>query len=191
MNQDIVPADKSLRKKFIIFFVLLTITVILIEPTINRYVEQIKQISEKNPEVAFKKSMFALKVSLGIISLLLLMAGLYFIVLARRIFKYDQYPPPGMRVIRDTRLCIGTQAKRVAISLIALSCILIILAFFFLYFPFAFEKTMGQKKHGDVKLKEKVAIRVGVGRGPEQATLITLSGAVIGANHGDGRLMRS
>jgi hypothetical protein len=67
----------------------------------------------------------------------------------------------------------------------------IILAFFFLYFPWAFEKTIGQKRHGDMKLKEKVTIITGAGRGPEKASAITLSGAVIGANQGDSRLMRS
>ncbi len=45
MNQGVVQADKNLRKKFIIFFVLFTIAVILIGPSINRYIEQIKQIS--------------------------------------------------------------------------------------------------------------------------------------------------
>jgi uncharacterized membrane protein YidH (DUF202 family) len=104
MNQGVVQADKNLRKKFIIFFVLFTIAVILIGPSINRYIEQIKQISKENPELAFKKSMFMLKLTLGIASLLLLMAGVYFIILARRTLKSGQYPPPGMRVIRDTRL---------------------------------------------------------------------------------------
>jgi heme/copper-type cytochrome/quinol oxidase subunit 2 len=190
MNQDIVPADKSLRKRFIIFFILFTIAVILIAPYFNDYMEHIKQISKENPELAFKKSMFMLKLTLGIVSLLLLMTGVYFIILARRTFKSGQYPPPGMRVIRNTRLRTGTQAQRAAISLIVLSCILIILAFFFLYFPWAFEKTIGQKRHGNMKLKGKVTIITGAGRGPEKASAITLSGAVIGANQGDSRLRR-
>jgi hypothetical protein len=151
MNQDVVPADKNLRKKFIIFFVLFTIAVILIEPYINRYIEQIKQISEKNPELAFKKSMFMLKLTLGVVFVLLLMTGVYLIVLARRTFKSGQYPPLGMKVIRDTRLRTGTQAERPGISLIICSCILIVIAFFFLYWPYAFEKTVSKKKSSDTK----------------------------------------
>lgn len=152
MDQDMVRADKSLRKKLILFLILFTIVVILIEPTINRYIEQIKETSEKDPELAFKKSMVALKVSLGLVSFLLLMTGVYFIALARRTFKSGQYPPPGMRVIRDTRLRTGTQAKRAGISLIALSCILIIFACFFLYWPYAFEKTVLKKKSSGEKI---------------------------------------
>ena len=146
MDQGVVQADKELRKKFILFLILFTIVVILIEPTLNRCIEQIKETSEKDPELAFKKSMVALKVSLGLVSFLLLMTGVYFIALARRTFKSGQYPPPGMRVIRDTRLRTGIQAKRAGISLIALSCILILFACFFLYWPYAFEKTVLKKK---------------------------------------------
>ncbi len=191
MNSGVVPADKNLRKKFIIFLGLTITAIFLFAPYFNDYIEQIKQISKENPELAFKKSMFALKVSLGLVSFLLLMAGVYFIILARRTFKSGQYPPPGMRVISNTRLRTGTQVKKIALSLIVLSCILIILVFFFLYFPWAFEKTIGQKRHGDMKLKGKVTIITGAGRGPEKASAITLSGAVIGANQGDSRLMRS
>ena len=147
-----VRADKSLRKKLILFLILFTIIVILIEPTINRYIEQIKETSEKDPELAFKKSMVALKVSLGLVSFLLLMTGVHFIALARRTFKSGQYPPQGMRVIKDTRLRTGTQAKRAGISLIALSCILIIFACFFLYWPYAFEKTVLKKKSSGEKI---------------------------------------
>ena len=152
MDQDMVRADKSLRKKLILFLILFTIIVILIEPTINRYIEQINETSEKDPELAFKKSMVALKVSLGLVSFLLLMTGVYFIALVRRTFKSGQYPPPGMRVIRDTRLRTGTQAKRAGIYLIALSCIFIIFACFFLYWPYAFEKTVLKKKSSGEKI---------------------------------------
>jgi heme/copper-type cytochrome/quinol oxidase subunit 2 len=179
MDQDIIPADKELRKKIIIFIVFVTIVAIVTEPYIKGYLDQIEQLSKKDPELAFKKSMFILKVALGFVSLSLLSMGVYFVLLARKTLRSGQYPPPGMRVIRNTRLRTGTQAQRAAISLIVLSCILIILAFFFLYFPWAFEKTIGQKRHGNTKLKGKVTIITGAGRGPEKASAITLSGAVL------------
>jgi Tfp pilus assembly protein PilX len=56
-----------------------------------------------------------------------------------------------MRVIRETRLRRGTQAKMAGISLIILSCILIVLALFFLYWPYTFEKTVLKKKSSDSK----------------------------------------
>jgi hypothetical protein len=152
MDRDIVPADKELRKKFIIFIVSVTILAIIIEPYIKGYLEQIEQLSSKDPELAFKKSMFILKVALGLVSLLLLSMGVYFILLARKTLRSGQYPPPGMKVIRETRIRTGTQTKRVTISFIALSCILIVLAFFFLYWPYAFEKKLLKKKSSNEKI---------------------------------------
>jgi membrane protein implicated in regulation of membrane protease activity len=151
MNQDIVPADKNLRKKFFIFLGLSVIAVLIIVPYFNEYLEEIKQVFKENPEVAFKKSMFVLKATLSFVSLLLVMTGIYLIVLARRTLKSGQYPPPGMRVIRDTRLRTGTQAKGAGISFIVLSCIFVIVACFFIYWPYAFEKTVSKKKSSDTK----------------------------------------
>jgi hypothetical protein len=152
MNSGIVPADKNLRKKFFIFPGLLVIAVFIILPYFNEYLDQIKQVSKENPEVASEESMFVLKATLGFVSFLLVMTGIYSMSLAGRTLKSGQYPPPGMRVIRDTRLRTGTQAKRAGISLIALSCILIIFACFFLYWPYAFEKTILKKKSAGEKI---------------------------------------
>jgi hypothetical protein len=152
MDRDIVPADKELRKKFIIFIVSVTILAIVIEPYIKGYLEQIKQLSPKDPELAFKKSMFILKVALGLLSLLLLSMGVCFILLARKTLRSGQYPPPGMKVIRETRLRTGTQARRAGIFLIVLSCILILFGFFFSYWPYAFEKTLLKKKSSNEKI---------------------------------------
>jgi hypothetical protein len=79
------------------------------------------------------------------------MTGIYSMSLARRTLKSGQYPPPDMRVIRDTRLRRGTQTQRAGILLIALSWIVIIFACFFLYWPYAFEKTVSEKKSSDTK----------------------------------------
>jgi hypothetical protein len=78
--------------------------------------------------------------------------GVYLILLARRTLRSDQYPPPGMRVIRETRLRKGTQAKRAALSLIVLASLLMVVAFFFLYWPYAFEKTLLKKTGSDERM---------------------------------------
>jgi hypothetical protein len=44
----------------------------------------------------------------------------------------------------------GTDAKIAGISLIILSCILILVAFFFFYFPIAFERSVLKKKGPDI-----------------------------------------
>jgi hypothetical protein len=42
MNQGIVPADKGLRKKIVLFLVFVTIVFIIIEPYFERYLDQIR-----------------------------------------------------------------------------------------------------------------------------------------------------
>ncbi len=150
MNTSVVPADKELRKKFIIFLVLVTIAFIALEPPFKGYMDQIDQLSKKDPELAFKKAMLLLKWSLGVVFLLLLGMGVYLVLLARRTLRSGQYPPPRMKVIKDTKLRTGTQARVAAVSLITLSSILVIFALFFLYWPYAFEKTLF-KKSSDLK----------------------------------------
>ncbi len=98
MNPGVVPADKELRKKFIILLVVVTIVFIALEPHIKGYMDQIDQLSKKNPELAYKKTMLLLKWGMGVVFLLLLSMGVYLILLARRTLRSGQYPPPGMRV---------------------------------------------------------------------------------------------
>ena len=157
MDTDVIPADKELRKKFIIFLVIVTLAFIVLEPHIKAYLDQINQLSKKDPELALKKTMLLLKWSMGVVFLALLGMGAYLILLARRTFRSGQYPPPGMRVIRYTRLRTGNQAKTAAISLIVLASILIVVAFFFLYWPYAFEKTLLKKKGSSEEVKNPAA----------------------------------
>jgi hypothetical protein len=152
MNTDLIPADKELRKKFIIFLVIVTLAFIVLEPHIKAYVDQINQLSKREPELALKKTMLLLKWSMRVVFLALLGMGGYLILLARRTLRSGQYPPPDMRVIRDTRLRTGNQAKRAAISLIVLASILVVVAFFFLYWPYAYEKTLLKKKGSGEKI---------------------------------------
>ena len=146
MDTDVISADKTLRKKVIIFLVIVVLASIVLEPHFKAYMDQIHQFSKKDPERALEKTMLLLKWSLRAVFLALLGMGAYLILLARRTFRSGQYPPPGMKVIRDTRLRTGNQAKRAAISLIVLASILIVVSFFFLYWPYAFEKTLLNKK---------------------------------------------
>jgi len=152
MDTGLLPADKVLRKKFILILVIVILASIVLEPHFKAYMHQIDQLSKKDPERALEKTMLVLKWSLRIVFFSLLGVGAYLILLARRTLRSGQYPPPGMRVIRDTRLRKGNQAKRAATSLIVLASFLIVAAFFFLYWPYAFEKKLLKKKGSNEKI---------------------------------------
>jgi cytochrome bd-type quinol oxidase subunit 2 len=152
MDTDVIPADKALRKKVILFLIIVVLTSLVLEPHFKAYMDQLSQLSKEDPDLALEKTMLLLKWSLRVVFVALVGMGAYLILLARRTLRSDQYPPPGMRVIRDTRLRTGNQAKKAAISLIVLAALFIAVAFFFLCWPYAFEKTLLKKTSSGEKM---------------------------------------
>jgi len=69
MNIDVIPADKELRKKFIIILVIVILASIVLEPHFEAYMDQISQLSKKDPELAIRKTMLLLKWSLRVVFL--------------------------------------------------------------------------------------------------------------------------
>jgi hypothetical protein len=154
MNQDIVPADKEFRKRFIIFLVLIVIVFAVTILSMKSYLDQMAQLTRENPDLAAKKAMFLLKWWMGLGSLPILGLAVYQILLARRVLKSGQFPPPGMKVVRDTKIKTGGKAKKVALSLIVLSSIIIVITLFLVYWPYALEKKLFKKKN----LREQTSI---------------------------------
>jgi len=153
MNQDIVPADKEFRKRFIIFLVLIVIVFVVTILSMKSHLDQIAQLAQGNPDLAAKKVMFLLRWWLGLGSLPILGLAVYQILLAGRVLKSGQFPPPGMKLIRDTKIRTGGKAKKVAISLIVLSSLIIVITLFLVYWPYAFEKTLMKKKSSNEKIR--------------------------------------
>jgi hypothetical protein len=54
-------------------------------------------------------------------------AAVYLIVIGRRILRYDAFPYPGMKVIRDTRMLRGPLARRQGWALVGLGGLFLLL----------------------------------------------------------------
>jgi hypothetical protein len=145
MIQDIVPADKEYRKRFIIFLVLIMIVFVVTILSMKSYLDQMAQLTRENPGLAAEKVIVLLKWWMGLGSLPILGLGVYQILLARRVLKSGQFPPPGMKVVRDTKIRTGGKAKKVAMSLIVLSSVIIVITVFLVYWPYALEKRLLKK----------------------------------------------
>jgi hypothetical protein len=156
MSQDIVPADKEFRKRFIVFLMLIVIVFVVTILSMKSYLDQMEQLRREDPGLAGKKVVLLLKWWMGLGSLPILGLAVYQIILARRVLKSGRFPPPGMKVIRDTKIQTGAKAKKRAISLIVLSSIIIVITLFLVYWPYAFEKKL-LKKSSDLRsnLSEK------------------------------------
>jgi len=149
MSQDIVRADKEFRKRFILFLVLIIIVFVFAILSMKSYLDQMAELRRENPSLAGEKITLLLKWWMGLGALPILGFGVYQILIARRILKSGQYPPPGMKMLRDTKIQTGSKAKKAAISLIVLSSVIIVIMFFLVYLPCVFEKKL-LKKGSDV-----------------------------------------
>jgi hypothetical protein len=156
MSQNIVPADKEFRKRFIIFLGLIAIVFVVAILSMKNYLDQIAEQTRGNPDLAVEKALVLLKWWLGLGSLPILGLGLYQILLARKVLKTGQFPPPGMKVVRDTKIRTGNKAKKAAISLIVLSSIVIAITLFLVYWPYALEKKLLKKRN----LREQTSTRL-------------------------------
>ena len=119
LNPDeIIPADKGLRKKTIILVIGIVLAAMVVGPYVNGYLADLRQEGVERPELAYPKMITLMKWVLGSAALLITLTGVYLLVIAFRALKAGRYPPPGMKVIKDTRVKTGRQAKIMAYLLI-------------------------------------------------------------------------
>jgi hypothetical protein len=117
-SDEIIPADKGLRKKTIIGAIGIVLAAMLLGPYLSGYLTELRQEGVERPELAYPKMITLMKWVLGSAALLITLTGAYLLVIAFRALKAGRYPPPGMKVIKDTRVKTGRQAKIMAYLLI-------------------------------------------------------------------------
>ena len=126
-SDEIIPADKGLRKKTIILVIGIVLAAMILGPYLNGYLADLRQEGVERPELAYSKMIVLMKWVLGSAALLITLSGVYLLIIAFRALKAGRYPPPGMKVIKDTRVKTGRQAKIMAYLLIFNSGVLILL----------------------------------------------------------------
>jgi hypothetical protein len=126
-TDEIIPADKGLRKKTIILVIGIVLAAMILGPYLYGYLADLRQEGEERPESAYPKMITLMKWVLGSAALLITLTGAYLLIIAFRSLKAGRYPPPGMKVIKDTRVKTGRQAKIMAGLLIFNSVAIVLL----------------------------------------------------------------
>ncbi|HHE39271.1 MAG TPA: hypothetical protein ENL20_11965 [Candidatus Cloacimonetes bacterium] len=110
-EQIIVKADKNYRKKIL----LIAFTLIVIGFFLLRYFQallnRLSTLAEESPGLAIKKAENSLKIIFFVMFLLSLGLCFYLYRLGTSILKSEQFPPPGIKVIKDTKLETGRKAR--------------------------------------------------------------------------------
>lgn len=127
MPQEMIPADKNLRRRIIFLMIFFVLAIMLLSPYLNARLSEWRQAVAEDPETALARYSPLFQWLLGITALLVAAASTYLIVVSVRVLKSDRYPPPGLKVIRDTRLQTGRRARITAYVLLVNSIVLILL----------------------------------------------------------------
>lgn len=118
---DILKADPVYRRKVLIWIFIIalggSLCLILLMPFLENY------LASHKPEVAFN----IIKYTLLILMIIPALFSLYLIRIALRTIKHCQFPPPGIKVVKDTRILYDDAAKSRAVILIVLAVLIFLL----------------------------------------------------------------
>ncbi len=132
----LLKADPQSRRKLInIYFVVFIVGFIIIQwglPEFKAFVNQ------KKP----REAAHILLITLSLCFLSVLPMAIYIYRYGQRILKAGQFPPPGEKVIRDTKIIEGNSARRRGRILIILSLLLALASLFGgLFLPYGLYKS--------------------------------------------------
>ena len=125
-NEKIVKTDKDFRKKVLLITLLLVVAGIIFILCFQNYLTGLRSLAEEYPELALQRIINSMKIIIFSVMIIYAGAGIYFLRLGILTIKASQFPPPGIKVIKDTRLIEGKNAVRKGIIIIILSMLFII-----------------------------------------------------------------
>ena len=141
-NDEIVYADKDYRKKMIIGFILVALATAVFLHYSTAYIDQL--FSEKKRDNQFKAVEDAFSFILilrGVLTIVFTAVGIYWISIGLRILNSKRFPPPGMKVLKDTKIKKGRSATAMAYILFVGAVIIVIATnFAFWYMHRAFDR---------------------------------------------------
>ena len=129
-NGKIVKTDKDLRKKILLITLLLVVAGVIFIFYFQNYLTGLKLLAKEYPELALQRIIYSMKIIIFMLMIIFAGAGIYFLRLGILTIKTSQFPPPGIKVIKDTRLIEGKNAVRKGVIIIILSMLFIISGIF-------------------------------------------------------------
>ena len=142
MDDIIVRADKRTRIIYLILILILVIIAVFIYRYWQGYYNNLSDLAETHPDQALMKMANLLKTFILINPIISGAFIIYFLVIGAKTYRSQQYPPPGLKVIKDTKLTQGKKAKNYALGLWVFAAVLAIFAVAFTILLNNFVKTI-------------------------------------------------
>ena len=134
MNRDFDPARKEGRgRAVVIIFLILVVGGMLIHG-LTGYLEGLKNIAGDNPELAFAKLRRFSSIFLLINAIITFLFAAYLTLIGWRTWKNEQFPPPGVKLIRSTKVHTGSHAKAIAVISVIVALLMMSTNLFLWYF---------------------------------------------------------
>ena len=144
MEQDIICADKDYRRKFIRRTIIIYLLCLLIGATLILW--GLPRAQEYVEGLDCKTAYLVIKIAIIFIFLSILPFAVYFLRFGQRIIESEQLPPPGTKVIRDTKVIRGDKAIARGRVVFFLSLLMVCLSLIgALYIPYKMDKIIGKR----------------------------------------------
>lgn len=134
----VIKADKRIRMLvFLAYFVSVLVLAVWMLPWSESKLEQVEK-----PEVLLR----IIRIVIAFIFLSIVPFGVYLCLFGWRVIKHREMPPPGTKVIVDTKVLEGDKAVTRGRLVITVALVLIVLGLFGgLYFPYKLGKVFGEQ----------------------------------------------
>jgi len=114
LNREIVPADKNLRNRTIILAIVLFVVGLAVLYLLRVRLEAIENLAGEDLSSAVDQVLRLTAIVAWVAGPSFVGLGVWLWWIARRINRGGRFPPPGMKVIRDTPVRTGDRAKGLA-----------------------------------------------------------------------------
>ena len=108
----IQKADPRARMTAVVLILVIGVAGAALISATNTYLAGLAALAEMQPEAAIARGAFVFKLVALAGGLGLMLLAAYVAHLAARVRRSERFPPPGVRVVRDTRILEGYRAKR-------------------------------------------------------------------------------
>lgn len=136
----IIKADKRTRILVILVYIISVLILAVLLMWVFPWSED--RIEQAEPEVMLR----IIRIVITFIFLSIVPFGVYLCLFGWRVIKYRQTPPPGTKVIVDTKVLEGDKAVTRGRLIIGISLMLIVLGLYGgLYFPYKLGKVFGEQ----------------------------------------------
>lgn len=155
MEKQVLKPDKEYRKKAIIILIISIIAGLGVLAYFQVYIDDVKELAKYDRDQALTKIFFMLKIIMISMAFTLASFGIYVLRLSIKTIISEQFPPPGIKVIKETQVLRGSPAKNRGFMGVMLAVAIIISgmsfpAFFYMKIANVFQQPASQVNYNPI-----------------------------------------